>query len=173
MSLKQFDDSNSNSNEWDLKDCCLESICLELYSMLDVMQKKALGDMRIRNIDNEKIRLGYFKSFINGCNVLAQLLNQFDDVKSKKGNKRKPISAKTRLRVLDRDDYTCQICGRTVGDGVKLHIDHIKPLSKGGTNDETNLQVLCNECNLAKNNNENLKADQRKLIELGVVDEFY
>lgn len=167
MNLKEFDDSN-DSNEWELKDVCLESISLELYSLLqDILHK--INEGRIRNPDNEKIKLQYYKTFINGCNVLSGMLNQFEDVKTEKSKKRTPISAKTRMRVLDRDNYTCQHCGKTIGDGVKLHIDHIKPLSKGGSNSENNLQVLCSECNLAKNDNENLKADQRKLIELGVI----
>ena len=162
MELKKFDDTG---NEWELKECCLESICLELYSMLQELQFKAT-DGRIKNIKNEKIGLQYYKQFINGCSVLAQLLNQFDDVKTKKSKKRQPISAKTRLKVLDRDNYACQICGATIADGATLHIDHIIPLSKGGTSDENNLQVLCKHCNLAKNNSMNLEHDKKKLREL-------
>lgn len=65
-------------------------------------------------------------------------------------NQRKPISDKVRYKVFKRDNYTCQICGRTQKDGVKLHIDHIKPVAKGGTNNIDNLRVLCAECNMGK-----------------------
>lgn len=34
--------------------------------------------------------------------------------------------------------------------GSIYHIDHIKPISKGGTNEKTNLQLTCEPCNLAK-----------------------
>lgn len=74
------------------------------------------------------------------------------------------ISGKTRLDVFERDDYKCQMCGRTVDDGIKLHIDHIVPFSKGGSNDMSNLQVLCHECNLAKHDRMDLKRT-RELLE--------
>ena len=44
-------------------------------------------------------------------------------------------------------------CGKTTKeDEIKLQIDHIIPLSKGGTDEEENLQALCHECNLGKSN---------------------
>ncbi len=58
-----------------------------------------------------------------------------------------------RFRVLDRDDYKCRACGRTPDkDGVTLHVDHIKPRSLGGSDDDDNLQTLCAECNIGKSN---------------------
>ena len=79
---------------------------------------------------------------------------------------RKPISGRVRQNVLMRDNYTCQICGATVKDGAKLEIDHIVPFSKGGTNHENNLQVLCRQCNREKHNREDLLHDKMKLAEL-------
>jgi 5-methylcytosine-specific restriction endonuclease McrA len=35
---------------------------------------------------------------------------------------------------------------------VVLHLDHIKPKSKGGDNSESNLTTACLECNIGKNN---------------------
>lgn len=35
---------------------------------------------------------------------------------------------------------------------TKLHVDHIKPWSKGGTTEYGNLQTLCEKCNLGKSN---------------------
>ena len=64
--------------------------------------------------------------------------------------KRKAFSAKERFDILERDGFRCKVCGATADDGVKLHVDHIKPVSKGGDNHPSNLQTLCEECNLGK-----------------------
>ena len=64
--------------------------------------------------------------------------------------KRKYISKKLRFLVLERDNYTCQACGATPMDGVKLVMDHIIPVDWGGTTEIENLQALCTECNEGK-----------------------
>ena len=58
-----------------------------------------------------------------------------------------------RLRILVRDAYRCQACGRVVY-GRAAHVDHIKPLEDGGTDDDANLQVLCESCHGAKTRDE-------------------
>lgn len=57
---------------------------------------------------------------------------------------------KTRLIVLARDGYTCQI--RTEGrcTVAATHVDHIISKAKGGTDELTNLQAACRPCNLHK-----------------------
>jgi hypothetical protein len=63
---------------------------------------------------------------------------------------RSPILKSIRFRVLDRDGYRCQYCGRSAADGVRLHIDHVVAVSRGGSNDESNLLTACQDCNLGK-----------------------
>jgi hypothetical protein len=67
--------------------------------------------------------------------------------------KRKAIPKKTRFEVFKRDSFTCQHCGRKAPD-VVLQIDHLKPVSKGGTNDILNLVTACEGCNAGKSNRE-------------------
>lgn len=57
-----------------------------------------------------------------------------------------------RYDVLRRDGFRCQICGLTAQDGVKLHVDHIIPISKGGRTELSNLRALCDRCNWGKKN---------------------
>lgn len=71
-------------------------------------------------------------------------------VKYKRQKERNKLSAKLRYKILERDHHRCQICGRSVSDGVKLHVDHIKPISKGGLTIESNLRTLCEDCNWGK-----------------------
>lgn len=65
---------------------------------------------------------------------------------------RPSMTKKLRMQVLTRDNYACKICGRTAKDGVKLEVDHIIPVSKGGTTTIDNLQTLCFDCNRGKSN---------------------
>lgn len=50
-----------------------------------------------------------------------------------------------RLRILHRDHRTCQCCGARA-----THADHVVPLARGGTSDDTNMQALCGPCNVSK-----------------------
>ena len=56
---------------------------------------------------------------------------------------------KQRFMIFMRDNFTCTYCGRKAPK-VELHVDHIKPKSKGGTNKESNLTTSCVDCNLGK-----------------------
>jgi len=56
-----------------------------------------------------------------------------------------------RFRILNRDEFTCIYCGESsIEDGSKLHVDHIYPKSKGGTDTAGNLVTSCILCNLSK-----------------------
>lgn len=51
--------------------------------------------------------------------------------------------------MLLRDGYQCRACGAVV-TGKAAHVDHIVPKSKGGSDETTNLQVLCVSCHSKK-----------------------
>jgi 5-methylcytosine-specific restriction endonuclease McrA len=56
------------------------------------------------------------------------------------------FSKKIRYRIFKRDNFTCKKCGSK----KHLTIDHIIPVSEGGSNRDNNLHTLCNDCNQAK-----------------------
>lgn len=65
---------------------------------------------------------------------------------------RNRITAGVRSKVLAQDHYRCRHCGISADLGAVLHVDHIIPVSKGGTSVLGNLQTLCQDCNLGKSN---------------------
>lgn len=90
---------------------------------------------------------------------------QFQDIKRLYARAKKGIEAKEnvayerslmtdklRYDIMKRDKFRCQLCGRSADDGIKLHVDHIIPVSKGGKTIPHNLRTLCEQCNLGKSN---------------------
>lgn len=62
---------------------------------------------------------------------------------------RRRFTAKERRDIYIRDKGTCGICGRFVPPD-SFTVDHIVPISKGGTYDYSNLQCCCRKCNQLK-----------------------
>lgn len=67
-------------------------------------------------------------------------------------NQRKLMTRALRKQIMERDNYTCQICGKYMPDEIGLQIDHIVPVSRGGKTVPSNLRVLCSKCNGHKGN---------------------
>lgn len=92
--------------------------------------------------DAKDIFYAYYKQDLDsGFNSL-----HYDFVK----RERALLTDSLRYDILRRDGFRCQICGATARDGVKLHIDHIIPVSKGGKTEPQNLRTLCDRCNFGK-----------------------
>lgn len=62
------------------------------------------------------------------------------------------MTPKLRQEILERDNYTCKICGNSTykEPNLLLEVDHIIPVSKGGKTVRENLQTLCWKCNRTK-----------------------
>ncbi len=63
---------------------------------------------------------------------------------------RQLMSPRLRFKVFKRDNYRCQICGRSAQDGIVLEVDHKVPVVRGGSDEITNLWTLCFPCNRGK-----------------------
>lgn len=60
--------------------------------------------------------------------------------------KRRSLGKRMREEILITFGYRCLICERT----ERLCIDHVYPVSRGGSSRFENLQVLCETCNARK-----------------------
>ncbi|MDQ1591709.1 MAG: hypothetical protein QOG71_2336 [Pyrinomonadaceae bacterium] len=83
------------------------------------------------------------------ANLSLTCANCRDQCTKDKQSSRRSIGLRFRFRILKRDSFTCQYCGRAAPK-VELHVDHVIPVSKGGSYEPTNLVTACVECNLGK-----------------------
>ena len=82
------------------------------------------------------------------------------------------ISKETRALVLDRNGFTCQMCGAVAGEPhpydpgrkTRLHIGHVIDKSMGGTDDLGNLRAICSVCNEGAKNLTTDRPSARKLL---------
>lgn len=82
------------------------------------------------------------------------------------------ISKETRAFVLDRNGFTCQMCGAVAGEThpydttrkTRLHLGHIIDKSMGGTDDPSNLRAICSVCNEGASNATLTRPDLQKLL---------
>ena len=82
------------------------------------------------------------------------------------------VSKETRAFVLDRNGFTCQMCGATAGEEhpydrgrkTRLHIGHIIDKSEGGTDTPDNLRAICSVCNEGASNITLARPSELKLL---------
>lgn len=85
---------------------------------------------------------------------------------------KRDISKETRAWVLERNGYTCQMCGLAAGDpdpfggtrSVRLTMGHIRDKSKGGDDSPQNLRAVCTNCNEGLQNTALPKPDRIHLL---------
>jgi len=98
-----------------------------------------------------------FIDYIDNSSVQKDVIseNQQRDVKRDQLNRTpRKINWRLRAMVLIRDNCICKMCGASLSKdpSIVLHVDHIKPWSKGGQTGLENLQTLCDRCNIGKSN---------------------
>jgi hypothetical protein len=88
------------------------------------------------------------------CNIFGHLCPVFfcaEAFTETSGGRRRGryIPFDVRMRVVRRDNYTCQECGIHLRDN-EVEFDHIIPISKGGSSEEHNIRLTCFDCNRDK-----------------------
>lgn len=128
------------------------------------LERKLCYKIKLNPIINFKLKINvsykkYTLTKIFNYDKLLILIKKLKDVKLRKEMKRRIIKVERlkltdglRYDILKRDNFKCKICGYSQEDGVKLHVDHIIPVSRGGKTEFDNLQTLCERCNLGKSN---------------------
>jgi hypothetical protein len=82
------------------------------------------------------------------------------------------VSKETRAYVLDRNGFTCQMCGAVAGElhpydptrKTRLHIGHVIDKSLGGSDVASNLKAICSVCNEGAANITLQRPDLNKLL---------
>lgn len=99
-------------------------------------------------------RNSYFKDEYYNTEEVEQIIEAVEEEKQRKESaeyQRSKMNQSLRYEVMKRDGFRCVLCGRSaIEDHVRLHVDHIRPVSKGGKTEMSNLRTLCQDCNLGK-----------------------
>lgn len=82
------------------------------------------------------------------------------------------ISKETRAYVLDRNGFTCQMCGAVAGEPhafdpgrkTRLHLGHVIDKSMGGVDEPHNLRAICSVCNEGASNVTLQRPELNKLL---------
>ena len=88
--------------------------------------------------------------FVNWANDQDVPMGSREKLELKSRKTPRDVNWRLRAQVLMRDSAKCRLCGAAPADGARLHVDHIKPWSKGGETIIENLQILCETCNVGK-----------------------
>jgi len=115
-----------------------------------ISANKRREQLRKENKELKKL-LGDAKEVILDMNNQLKRPRKANDLSYPQKNKRSPLTKSIRHEVFVKDGFKCVECGAT-NQQTRLHVDHILPVAQGGTDELSNLQTLCEACNLAKSN---------------------
>lgn len=147
----------------------MQRLLSQLNMNLDVISQEiywALGESRIDSVTPTRKQFQEWRRQSNGLCLFwefanAKLGTNLDPEEVRdlwecidltlNARKRQSFSFGDYLMVAVGSEQKCEACGRRPPD-VTLEIDHILPVSKGGTNSLPNLRFLCQHCNRSRGN---------------------
>lgn len=104
---------------------------------------KYLGKLTKEELNNLENEIEFRRKIKRKINELAPIRTAL------KLQKRPSMSKQTRFDIFQRDNFTCQYCGRRAPE-VVLEVDHIMPISKAGLHKASNFVTACKRCNKEK-----------------------
>ncbi len=135
-------------------------VATERELVREAMLSQPVCDVRIEihwSYASPKGRNRYEKQCVYGRNQILDMVERSYEIGEQRQSReyqikreRALMTPKLRYEILRRDGFRCQICGSEQSDGVKLQVDHIVPVSRGGRTEPSNLRTLCDRCNLGK-----------------------
>jgi hypothetical protein len=117
--------------------------------------RRAWFEDRVRNFNPTDYPDAVPETFRNGeCNVFGHICPVFFAAEaltetSTERRRGRYIPFKVKIRVVRRDNYTCQHCSMHLKDD-EVEFDHIIPISRGGSSEEQNIRLTCFDCNRDK-----------------------
>ena len=132
---------------------------LRMSGTLEELYEKISHEVFYLLFNNRKALLNF--NYIVAEHMEINIAEIIDDEDKKLFNgkgflKRVRIPEWAKTAVFFRDKGFCSFCFKNISSLINSendrHYDHIIPLSKGGLNDISNLQLLCSECILKKGN---------------------
>lgn len=137
---------------------------IKYFSKKKFEKKLGFDTVSLEQTNFDKYIFKYVSSGGNAslqCDIVMDIktLNSFINYLSEKikfnksmAGQRALMTSSLRKKIMERDKYTCKMCGNSIlkEPNLLLEIDHILPLSKGGLTVEDNLQTLCWRCNRSK-----------------------
>lgn len=140
-----------------------EGAAFRRWAQTQIGYDDPVGDIARDVVADSQFPRGPFRDCVryverNGCDLaVAAFIRAFDKFADfvDRGGKVPPMARSSvtpglRFHVFRRDGYRCRLCGRTADDGVKLEVDHIHPVARGGKTVYGNLWTLCFDCNRGK-----------------------
>ena len=141
---------------------------MDSHELREVTQNQSEWARRVRELRTEE---GYLILTHNDRSDLKPGQYLLESAKPQPAFAR-AISKETRAFVLDRNGFTCQMCGAVAGEQhpydptrkTRLHLGHVIDKSLGGTDDANNLRALCSVCNEGASNATLTRPDLQKLL---------
>lgn len=159
----------------------VQSWCKECKSTRKIKRSKRKGykictrcsiEKLVSQFGNNKIQYDGKHSWCRKCLISTkrEYRKKYPD-RDKKGKSERMAKRRARLAnvisgnipskeyLLNKQNGMCAYC-KCKGKNVVWHLDHIIPISKGGSNTINNVQILCMSCNLKKNDKDPIRFAQ-------------